>query len=209
MQNSSTNTPVPAELRVAEFVLRPLCAADAERDFEAVMANQVALRQDNGNQWPRPDFTVAENRTHLQGHEADFQLHRGFTYTVLDPGESRCLGCVYIYPPCDGKGIRASARTRFAQEATYAFPPADAEEAGIRDGEAEVRFWVRADGVALDLDRQLLEGLVRWLRDDFPFKQVRHRARADDARRGAILREAGLRVVNVLPLRDTEAFIFA
>ena len=70
-------------------------------------------------------------------------------------------------------------------------------------------FWVRPDGVAADLDRRLLAALVPWLRDDFAFTRVLFRSRADDKRRMAILREAGLRVVDALPVRDTEAVLFA
>lgn len=203
------DAPVPAELRTAEFLLRPLRATDAERDYEAVMASEAALRRDNGDRWPRPDFTVEENRASLQGHEADFRTRRGFTYTVLDPSEGRCLGCIYIYPPNAATVAGASARVGFVQASTYAFPPFAAEEVGeIRDNEAEARFWVRPDGVVPDLDRKLLAALVRWLRDDFAFARVRFRARADDERRTAILGEAGLRVVGALPLRETEAFIF-
>jgi hypothetical protein len=91
--------PVPTALRTEEFLLRPLRAADVELDYEAVMATQEALRQGSGGAWPRPDFTLAENLADLQEHEADFHARRGFTYTVMDPTETRCLGCVYAYPP--------------------------------------------------------------------------------------------------------------
>ena len=178
-------TPVPAELRADEFLLRPLRAADVDLDFEAVMATQEVLRRGSGGKWPRPDFTLEENLADLQGHEADFHARRGFTYTVMDPTETRCLGCVYAYPlEDDGDGRD-------------------------RDHEAVVWFWVRPDGVADDLDRRLLVALIAWLRDDFAFARVFFRAWANDERQTAIFSEAGLRVVEARPVRDTEAILFA
>jgi hypothetical protein len=197
------DAPIPTGLRSDEFLLRPLRAADVDLDYEAVMVSQETLRRDNGGRWPRPDFTLAEDLADLQGHEADFRTRRGLTYTVLDPTESRCLGCVYVYPPVDEDEDGASA-------STYAFSPF-AEGGGYwaRDYKAEVRFWVRPDRVADDLDRRLLTALVPWLRDEFAFARVLFRARADDARRMAIFGEAGLRVVETRPVRNTEVLLFA
>jgi len=176
---------VPAALRSDEFLLRPLRAADVELDYEAVMASQEALRRGSGGEWPRPDFTLEENLADLQGHEADFHARRGFTYTVMDPSETRCLGCVYAYPPADDGDGRD------------------------RDYEAVVWFWVRPDRVADDLDRRLLAALVPWLRNDFAFTRVLFQAWANDERQTVLLAEAGLRVVDTGPGRGTHALLFA
>jgi hypothetical protein len=178
------DAPVPTALRGDEFVLRPLRAADVDLDYEAVMASQEALRRGSDGQWPRPDFTLEENLADLQGHEADFQARRGFTYTVMDPSETRCLGCVYAYPPEDNGDRRD------------------------RGHEAVVWFWVRPDRVAGDLDRRLLAALIPWLRGDFAFARVLFRAWANDDRRIALLDEAGLRLLDTRPGRGTEALLF-
>ena len=34
----------------------------------------------------------------LVRHAGDFAARRGFTYTVLAPGDDTVIGCVYIYP---------------------------------------------------------------------------------------------------------------
>jgi hypothetical protein len=179
------DAPVPTELRSDEFLLRPLRAADVELDYEAVMATQEVLRRGNGGAWPRPDFTIEENLADLEGHEADFRARRGFTYTIMDPTETRCLGCVYAYPPGDDWAGQAG------------------------DNEAVVWFWVRPDCVTADLDQRLLAVLVPWLRGDFAFARVLFRAWAHDERQTAILGEAGLRVVGARPIRGTEALLFA
>ena len=76
----------------------PLGAADIAAGLRRGHGDPGGLRRDGGGGWPRPDFTPEENLADLQGHEADFQARRGFTYTVLDPTGTRCLGCVYVYP---------------------------------------------------------------------------------------------------------------
>lgn len=206
MSFSPNAAPVPVELRTADFLLRPLLAEDAALDFAAVMANQVALRQDNGEVWPRPDFTLAENRVDLQGHEADFLARRGFTYTVLDPSQRRCLGCVYIYPATDQHDDPQAA----AHIATYSSSPVETDEVGATPADAaEVRFWVRPDGVPADLDQRLLAALLPWLRHDFAFAHLRSPAWVSDARRIAILQEAGLREVARDRTSDAEIILFA
>jgi hypothetical protein len=180
------DAPIPAELRGEEFVLRPLRPSDVDLDYEAVMATQETLRRGGGGDWPRPDFTLAENLVDLQGHEDDFRARRGFTYTVMDPTETRCLGCVYVYPPAYDDG-----------------------ESRARDYETVVWFWVRPDGVADDLDRRLLAAMAPWLRNDFAFARVLFRAWAHDERQTAILSEAGLQVVDTRLIRGTEALVFA
>jgi hypothetical protein len=67
----------------------------------------------------RPPF-LEHNRSDLDRHARDFTERTGFTYTVLQPGTSEVIGCVYIYPS----------------------PAADHD--------ADVRSWVRADLAELD-----------------------------------------------------------
>jgi RimJ/RimL family protein N-acetyltransferase len=192
MEFYPADAPVPECLRTAEFLLRPLRPADNALDYEAVMATQETLRL--GGDWPRPDFTLEENRADLAGHEADFSARTGFTYTVLEPDGTRCLGCVYIYP-----------RDRVLQSL-------GTDEAAIAAGgdhDAVAWFWVRPDGVARDLDRRLLAALLPWLRDDFAFARLAFWTWAADERQAAVLGEAGLRPVWSHPNGNTVALFFA
>jgi RimJ/RimL family protein N-acetyltransferase len=175
---------VPGELRTDEFLLRPLRASDVELDYEAVMATQEPLRQRTAGRWPRPGFTIEENLADLEGHEADFRARRGFTYTVMNPDETRCLGCVYVYPLEDETDGQTS------------------------DNEAAVWFWIRPDGVAMDLDRRVLTAMVPWLCRDFGFRRVLFRAWSNDERQMALLREVGLRAVETRPLAESETVLF-
>ena len=44
-------------------------------------------------------MTLEDNARDLRRHDADFAARRGFTFTVLDPGDGEVVGCVYLYPP--------------------------------------------------------------------------------------------------------------
>ena len=185
MSFSTTGPAVPASLRTEEFVLQPLRATDAERDYEAVMASQEDLRHRTGGRWPRVGFTLAENLEDLEEHEADFLTWRGFTYTVLAPDEQRCIGCVYAYPYHAGKEELETPR------------------------EAMVWFWLRPECVAADLDQRLLDTLVPWFREAFDFDRVLYRVSANDERQLALMRHAGLHEADRRVQQHVETVLFA
>lgn len=56
-------------------------------------------------------------------------------------------------------------------------------------------LWVRPEGVAADLDRQLAAALVPWFRTAFAFARVVFMTWAVDDRQVAALRDAGLELV--------------
>lgn len=186
--------PLPEELRTDAFVLRPPRATDNPLDYEAVMATQESLRRLRDGDRPRPGFTPEENLADLEGHEADFRDRRGFTYTVLDPAGTRCLGCVYVYPLL--RVLRGAGAS-------------DEVIARTGDHEAVAWYWMRPDAVAADLDRRLLSELLRWLRLNFAFSRVIFRTWESDERQVAMLRDAGLRVVWSQPEGNTAAMHFA
>ena len=145
----------PMELRTDEFLLRPIRASDAELDFEAVVESRAFLRLWEQTGWPADDFTVEANREDLAKLERGHADGERFTYTVMDPTETRCLGCVYIVPP-DARFL-ARARISAAYDARWS------------DYEAAVYLWVRGSRLADELDRRLLDALGRWLERDWSF----------------------------------------
>jgi hypothetical protein len=115
---------VPGELVTAQFRLEPLGPQHNAGDYEAWMSSVDHIRATpgfEGRPWPDPGMTPEQNLGDLQRHAEEFAQRSGFTYTVLDPGSGRVIGCVYIYP-----------------------------SAGA-DGAADVRSWVRADRAGLDV----------------------------------------------------------
>jgi hypothetical protein len=115
---------VPRELVTGEFRLEPLGPQHNAGDYEAWMSSIDHIRVTPGFEgwsWPDPEMTPEQNLGDLQRHAEEFAERSGFTYTVLESGSGRVVGCVYIYP---SKGA---------------------------DGAADFRSWVRADRADLDV----------------------------------------------------------
>ena len=141
----------PAGLRTDEFLLRPILASDAALDYEAVMASKEYLRPWEQSGWPADDFTVEANREDLRKLERWHAAGERFTYTVLDPTGTQCLGCVYPLPT----GARLFAKKEIAA----------IDGARWSAYEAAVYFWIRTSRLADGLDRRLLDALGPWLED--------------------------------------------
>jgi len=95
----------PHGLETPEFFLEPLGPVHNDRDYAAWTSSMEHIAATPGypdGSWPR-EMTVDENRADLNRHADDFRNRKGFTYTVLDPASRDVIGCVYIYPPRDGK----------------------------------------------------------------------------------------------------------
>jgi RimJ/RimL family protein N-acetyltransferase len=170
----------PVEHRTPRLVLRPLRASDVATDYEAVMSSAAALRRWSQSEWPAEDFTLAENLEDLRRHEREHLEGQAFTYTVLDPAESRCLGCVYVVP------LRS-------EEAAWSGSAAQV---------ARVAFWVRTSEIATDLDRHLLGVLREWFRESWRFERVVFSASPADARQLALFGEAGMIPLGVVRRAD-------
>lgn len=153
VSSAHLNEPVPAVLRTEEFVLRPIVADDAELDYAAVMETREQLRLWRQTTWPEDHFTVEENRKDLVECEERHLAGRAFTYTVLDPSGSECLGCVYVYP----------TRATFLARAAVT-PVGDDEWADV---EAVVFFWARLPQMEAGMDKRLLAALRAWFAEEW------------------------------------------
>jgi hypothetical protein len=101
---------VPPGIRHERFVLRPLLISDVVKDYDAVMTSVDHLQEVFGphSNWPSPSLTFEQDLIDLGWHHKEFQRRSSFAYTVMNPDESQCLGCVYIYPTTT-KGYEAEA----------------------------------------------------------------------------------------------------
>ena len=162
--------PVPEVMRTARALLRPLRTTDVDLDYDAVMSSAAELRRCRGSEWPRDGFTLEENLADLERHEREHIERKAFTYTVLNPEGTRCLGCVYIVPVwAEAADIRGAAACA-----------------------ACVGFWVRASEIEHDLDKHLLAVLLEWFRSAWPFDCVLFTNYVADTRQAALLAETGL-----------------
>lgn len=151
MPFTDSTEPFPAELRTDEFTLRPIVADDAEMDHAAVMDTREHLRLWRQSTWPEDDFTVEANREDLIDLEERHAAHRAFTYTVLEPGGTRCLGCVYVFP---------TSATFLTRSTVIPVGEDDWE-----DVDAVVFFWVRSSRTESGMDERLLSALRAWFHE--------------------------------------------
>jgi hypothetical protein len=122
----------PAGLSTREFVLEPLGPQHNERDYAAWTSSIDHVRATPGfpdGSWPH-EMTPEENLGDLERHQRDFVERRGFTYTVLDPGDRDVIGCLYIYPLADEAGAEVSSWVR-ADRAQLDVPLAEAVAAWL------------------------------------------------------------------------------
>lgn len=167
---------LPSRLDAGGFVLEPLTVDHVELDYAAVMDSRDMLRIWSGTSWPADDFTLAENRDDLERHQQEHTEGTAFTFTVLTPDGSECLGCVYVNPT-----------DRF-------IPPDDliGNVNGLQEGTAVVGFWVRRSRREGELEGRLLESLLRWLREDWAFPAVLVSVAGADAGQREVVGSAGL-----------------
>ncbi|MFE4467665.1 N-acetyltransferase [Leifsonia sp. NPDC056824] len=169
---------IPSGLRTAELTLRPITADDAPDDHAALMETRDDLRLWEQSSWPADDFTVAANREDLAGLERRHREHKAFTYTVRDPGDSECLGCVYVF----------DTRATFLAESTVTA----LGDAAWEDVEAVVFFWVRRSRMADGLDARLLAALRAWFAEEWAVERTVFVASEPFAQQVGLLEGAGL-----------------
>ncbi len=164
------HAPLPVTTRTDRLLLRPLRTTDVELDYAAVMASAAQLRLWSDSDWPADDFTLTGNLADLQRHQQEHEAGDAYTFTVLTPDATRCLGCVYFTPP-----------------AAPVLPVC-----GDAIAPVAVRFWVRTDELGGDLERHLLDTLTAWLRREWVFDCVVYPINPLDKRRAAVLDAGGL-----------------
>ncbi|MBU1049137.1 hypothetical protein KKG90_03830 [Candidatus Bipolaricaulota bacterium] len=138
---------VPAWLEQSEVIVRPIHASDAAADFEALMSSRIMLRMWDQSEWPTDDFTVGRNRADLERHELEHEMREAFTFTVMDPTQTSCLGCVYVHG-LKSVLIAMGAEVRDLKR--------------VRQSDACVTFWIRESRLADGLDRRFAQHIIDW-----------------------------------------------
>jgi hypothetical protein len=184
---------IPAGLTTPEFILRPLRAIHNDRDYDAVMSSREMLLEWGQSDWPTEDFTPQQNLDDLIRHETEHIDRVAFTFTVMNPSESICLGCVYIRP----------------LKALLSDLGADTDLIESVDARAAVAsFWVRQSRLDDDLDRRLLGSLVDWLRSEWIYSSVSFRTNSNDTRQTRLFELAGLRRLHSIDFPDNSGHFF-
>ncbi len=142
---------IPAVLETDQLRLRMLSVDDLEKDYDAVMTSIEHLHiMFPYDPWPDENMTLEEDLEDLEWHQKEFETRSSFAYTVMNPDESECLGCVYIYPT---------------------------EKPGF---DAKVYVWVRKSEFDKGLDSILFNTVKQWVAREWPFKNVAYPGREID-----------------------------
>jgi hypothetical protein len=172
-----SDAPVPEVLQTNEFLLRPLRARDVQLDYDAVISSRAQLLRSSGGTWPKEGFTLEEDLADLQRHEQEHDERIAFTYTVMNPTETECLGCLYINP----------------LERLLGHDPQSG--AYLSDNTAYVSFWVRSTRLADERDRRLLTALIPWFLNEWAFSYVLFFAQESEERQIRLFEGVGLRLL--------------
>lgn len=175
------NVVVPETLWTEEFLVRPLRAFDVELDYDAVITSRAELLLKSGGRWPREGFTLEENLADLIRHEQEHHDRIAFTYTVMNPAETECLGCLYINP----LGRLLQRVGIFVEH--------------LPENSAYVTFWVRQSRLVDNLDRRLLQALISWFQTEWAFSQVVFLAQKAQIRQIRLFEEMGMQLQYTLP----------
>lgn len=140
---------IPTGLQTDQILLRKLTTEDLEKDYEAVMSSVEHLKGFFGpkSPWPSADMTLEEDLQDLKWHQEEFEKRSSFAYTVMNLDETRCLGCVYLFP---------SRKKSF---------------------EVDVFLWVRQSELATGLDEKLFAAVQKWIAKEWPFRKVAYPGR--------------------------------
>ena len=138
---------IPERLETDELRLRMLTVNDVVKDFEAVVTSAEHLKQVfPDHDWP-DGLTLEQDLIDLGWHQKEFQNRTSFAYTVVNPSETRVLGCVYINP---------------ARRVGY---------------DAVVLLWARQSELDGGLEERLVEAVRQWIAKEWPFRRVAYLGR--------------------------------
>lgn len=141
----------PKKLETERFRLRMLTINDLEKDYDAVMTSinhlQKTIPFGPDHKWPTEELTMEQDLIDLGWHQKEFQRKTSFAYTMMNLDESKCLGCLYIYP---------------SENPKY---------------DAMIMMWVREDEANTGLDDHLFINVKSWIKNEFPFNNVAYPGR--------------------------------
>lgn len=197
------NEPIPGKLQTEDFVIQPLTPAHVELDYAALMSSKEMLRLWSGSPWPSTKFTLAENLGDLEWHWSEHQERIAFTFTVLNPEEDTCLGCIYIKPITE----------ILTDTADWEVEPELAGKSNkivISDYTALIRFWVVEPMLSQNLDKTLLHNLRQWFSTEWVFTEIYWHTPANNPQQINLFQTNGLQNVGTiqLPNRGGEHILF-
>lgn len=137
----------PPALITDTYIARKLCAKDVYLDYIAVMSSIDTIHKVRNSNWPKPTLTIEDDLIDLSWHQREFEFRSSFAYTVMNKEETKCLGCIYLYPT-DEK---------------------------VNDNEkydVEISWWVTTESYGEGFYEVLSQDIKHWIEQKWPFKKV-------------------------------------
>ncbi len=141
----------PTMLDTELLHLEPLAPRHTERDHAAFYPSRERLRVEmQWGGWPRDGMSLEANREDLARHWSEFEHREAYAYTVLTPDTKTCVGCIYINP----------------------IPSQLELPEGTPKPISVLSFWVTDEVLDAGFERHLLESLLEWFEDEWPYDAV-------------------------------------
>ena len=138
---------MPPELTKDRYHARKLSAKDAKLDYQAVMSSVESIQKTRGGKWPTKELSFEDDVIDLGWHQREFENCSSFAYTVMNPEETKCLGCFYLYP----MGFRTSIISKNV------------------DCDVDVSWWVTQEMYDKDFYGELFRDIRVFLKKQWPF----------------------------------------
>ncbi|MEK9200822.1 MAG: GNAT family N-acetyltransferase [Patescibacteria group bacterium] len=134
----------PQVLVKEDYIARKLAARDVDLDYEAVMSSIDIIKATRGGKWPEADLTKEDDLIDLSWHQREFEFNSSFAFTVMNKDETKCLGCIYFYPPRNEKS----------------------------DSDVSISWWVTQEMYDKGFYEVLSKDVKEWVETKWPFKEV-------------------------------------
>lgn len=173
--------PVPSHLQTDSFLIKPLHTADNALDYAAMRDRwETKAWMAEGHV-----FTPQMNLEALRKHQAEHLAREAFTFTIMNPAETLCLGCLYISPVL-----------RFLEKGNA---PAEISGRAAAD-DAAIRFWLRDAYRSDRWNHSLMRSLLDWLGKEWSLSHPFWHTNPDDDMQRALLESYDFRLFCVLDL---------
>jgi len=140
----------PPLLEGEGYIARKLTARDVDLDYDAVMSSIDIIHKTRGGKWPTSDLTKEDDLIDLSWHQREFEFKSSFAYTVMNKEETKCLGCIYFYPPRTGMSDATSGK----------------------DSDVDISWWVTQEMYDRGFYETLSFDIKEWVEKKWPFKKV-------------------------------------
>jgi hypothetical protein len=172
-------TKVPKKLETREFIILPLRPRHADLDYKAQSKSKEILERNEFSKELENVSTIEDNLEAVREKRAAHVAHEAFSYTVLRPDKSMCLGGVHI------ESLHLALKEANCHPNTLDM---------VQEDEAVITFWVRQSQIVSNLDQRLLQSLIVWMRKDWPISHFFFQTNRNNKRQVKLFLAAGMRV---------------